>query len=287
MKKIKFFIDGCASDLNSALISSYNLNILYNRITFNNKDYYSDCNWIKTPKKEYLDFLHEGNYARISQVSMGEWKNIFEEALKEENDILFLSLSKRFCGSYKNAFIAKNLLIKNYPEREFEIIDSELAGAGYKLLALKIAEELQKNNLGTLKNFSEYIQNKYSKKIQTYWICNNLNYVVFMSRGSDAFEANEIPPGSPLMATDFQGSFSVASINSSVEKTFEDFLKKVKEVKSWELSYSPDLREDFISSKVQILTENLGKSSEHVISYQSPTNIAIAGPYSYSVGVLR
>ena len=287
MKKIKFFVDACAVDLNSFLISQYNINLLYPSITFNNRDYYSDCTWVKTPKEEYLNYLHNGNYATISQVSVSEWKDVFEEGLKEDYDILFLSLSKRSSGGYKNAVMAKTLLLKKYPNREFEIIDSELFSAGYKLYALKIAEELQKNSLETLKEFSEYIQNKYSKKIQTYWVCPNLNYVAFMSRGADNFDSNNVPQGSPLIATDFEGSFSTISLNSNAEDTFQDLLRRLEKAESWELSYSPDLDREFIDNKAQILANKFNKALEHSISWMGPTDIAIAGPYSYSVGILR
>lgn len=287
MNKVKFFVDACAVDLNPALVSQYDINLLYPQITFNDKDYPSDCTWVKTPREEYLSYLHQGNFATVSQVSLGEWKDSFEEALEEGYDVLFLSLSQQFSGGYKNASMAKTLLLKNYPDREFEIIDSGLASAGYKLYALKIAEELRGLTLESLSAFSEYVQNKYSKRIQVYWVCPNLKYIAFMSRGSDSFDASNVPQGSPLLATDFEGSFSTISLNSDTEEAFQDLLQKLDGVKSWEFSYSPDLTREFIDAKMKVLADKLNIGPEHIASWMSPTNIAIAGPYSYSIGVLR
>lgn len=287
MIKVKFFVDACALDLNESLVSEYDISLLYPEITFNDQTFPSDCTWRKTPQEEYMEFLHNGGYARISQVSMGEWKDQFESAMKDSYNILFLSLSQRFSGGYRNAYMAKVLLQGDYPDREFEIIDSELAGAGYKLYALKVAEDLRNSHYETLHEFSEIIKSRYAKKIQTYWVCPNLNYVTFMARGSDNFEPGQVPKGSPLMATDFEGSFSAVSVNTDIESTFKDLLQRLKDIKSWEFSYCPDLDNATVCTKVQELTEATGKVPDHVISKMSPTNIAIAGPYSYSVGVLR
>lgn len=287
MTKVKFFIDACASDLNESLVSEFGISLLYPEITFNGQTFPSDCTWRKTSQEEYIEFLHNGGYARISQVSMGEWKDRFESAMKDGYNILFLSLSQRFSGGYKNAYTAKVLLQKDYPDREFEIIDSELAGGGYKLYALKVAEDLRNSHCETLHEFSETVKSRYAKRIQTYWVCPNLNYVTFMARGSDNFEPGQVPKGSPLMATDFKGSFSAVSVNADTECTFKDLLQKLRDIESWEFSYCPDLDNATVCTKVRELTEVTGKAPDHVISCMAPTNIAVSGPYSYGIGVLR
>lgn len=287
MIKVKFFVDACALDLNESLVSEYDISLLYPEITFNDQTFPSDCTWRKTPQEEYIEFLHNGGYARISQVSMGEWKDRFESAMKDGYNILFLSLSQRFSGGYRNAYMAKVLLQGDYPDREFEIIDSELAAGGYKLYALKVAEDLRNSQCKTLYEFSEIVKSRYAKRIQTYWVCPNLNYVTFMARGSDNFEPDRVPKGSPLMATDFEGSFSAVSVNADIESTFKDLLQRLKDIESWEFSYCPDLDNATVCTKVRELIEVTGKVPSHAISKMGPTNIAISGPYAYSIGVLR
>lgn len=291
MTKVKFFVDAAAADLSESLVSEYDINLLYPEIAFNRQTYPSDCTWRKTPLKEYIQFIENGGFPKVSQVSMGEWKDEFENVMKDGYDILFLSLSQRFSGGYKNAYTARTLLQRSYPNREFEILDSELGTGGYKLLALKIAAELKstyEKSTPPLQDFVSSMKKKYSRRVQSYWICRDMDHTVSFSRGTDTFNKELIPEGSPLIATDFKGSFSMVSLNRDIESSFEDLLTRLDDsISAWEFSYSPDMPVDHANRFVKRLTEKLKKAPEHEISLTAPSCVAGTGPYSFSIGILR
>ena len=283
--KVKLFVDACGVDLSVKQVEENSISLLYPYINFDNKDWESDCTWRKTDKDKFFDWYKRGKFATISQPAMTIWKDEFEKTLVEGYDILFLSLSKRYCGGFKQASISKSLLSEKYPDRTFFVIDSGLTSTGYKLLALKTAELLKTEN--TLEDVVNIITKDYIGRLQTYWVCKNLNCVTFMSRGSDNFDINNVPKGSPLMATDFEGSFGAVGVCKDEEETYQLLLTKLGDVKEYEISYSPDYPKEEIIKISNDLEKKLGIKVGHEISWMAPTNTAIAGPYSYSVGVYR
>ncbi|MEA1962361.1 MAG: DegV family protein [Bacillota bacterium] len=97
--------------------------------------------------KEYPDDLEqtmsfEEFYARIadgalpttSQVNVGQFISFFEPYLKNDQDILHISLSTGLSGSYNSACIAREELLTKYPDRKIMLVDSLGASSGYGLL---------------------------------------------------------------------------------------------------------------------------------------------------------
>ena len=81
-----------------------------------------------------------GAMPTTSQVNVGQFVNFFEPLLKEEKDILHISLSSGISGSYNSAGIARDELINKYPKRKILIVDSLGASSGYGLLVASAAD---------------------------------------------------------------------------------------------------------------------------------------------------
>jgi DegV family protein with EDD domain len=97
--------------------------------------------------KEYTDDLgrsisFEEFYRRIaagampttSQVSAGQYLSFFEPFLAQGNDILHISLSSGLSGSYNSALLARDDLLRKYPDRQLLVVDSLGASSGSGLL---------------------------------------------------------------------------------------------------------------------------------------------------------
>ncbi|GAA0124564.1 DegV family protein [Clostridium sp. ATCC 25772] len=59
-----------------------------------------------------------------SQPSVEEFYNIFENIVKNDDDIVGLFISSEMSGTYSTANLVKNMILENYPDRKVEIIDS-------------------------------------------------------------------------------------------------------------------------------------------------------------------
>lgn len=286
MRKVKFYVDGCACDLNESLLSENSVSLVCPIISFNNKEYSSDSRWVDTPLDEYLSWAKAGNFFSITQPSVKTWSDVFEEDLKAGYDIFFLSLSQRFSGGYKQVQIARKLLLRKYKDAQFGIMDSTVAGAALKLLSLKIAQLLKEDLYGNFQLLENHIESLLLSNLQNYWVCDNLKNVAYMSRGSDTFNEGEVPEGSPLICTR-EGTFSVSSVSSTFGESFEKLKKELEtqNIKEWEFAYSPDFEN--YEPYLEELTKCIGRDPVHVATYMGPTNVAIAGLHSFNVGILK
>ncbi|MBG0784368.1 MAG: DegV family protein [Anaerolineaceae bacterium] len=90
--------------------------------------------------EEFYKRLAGGSESKTSQVNVAEYKHFFEPFLKEDLDILHVSLSSGISGAYNSAIIASAELMKQYPSRKIEIIDSRGASSGYGLFIDRLAD---------------------------------------------------------------------------------------------------------------------------------------------------
>jgi DegV family protein with EDD domain len=122
--------------------------------------------------KEYLDDLEQSMsfeefYTRIvhgampttSQVNVGQFINFFEPYLKDDRDIVHISLSTGLSGSYNSACIAREELLSKYPDRKILLVDSLGASSGYGLL-MDMAADMRDNGASLEEVYTWVEENK-------------------------------------------------------------------------------------------------------------------------------
>ena len=92
------------------------------------------------PFVEFYNRLANGSESITSQVNVEEYKQFFEPFLQKGLDVLHISTSSGISGSYNSAVIAREELLKQYPSRKIEIVDSRGASSGYGLLMDRLAD---------------------------------------------------------------------------------------------------------------------------------------------------
>jgi len=92
------------------------------------------------PFDEFYNKLASGSQSTTSQVNVEEFKQFFEPFLQKGLDILHVSTSSGISGEYNSAVIARNELLKQYPARKIEIVDSRGASSGYGLFMDRLAD---------------------------------------------------------------------------------------------------------------------------------------------------
>ncbi len=112
-----------------------------------------------------------------SLISVGDFATAFERHNNEE--ILVLTLSSKFSGTYQSAVIAKEALGRS----DIHIVDTETVSIGLGLL-VKLAAE-KRNNGETAKQIAKDIT-KLSKKLKVFAILDSLKYLVKGGRLSNA-----------------------------------------------------------------------------------------------------
>ncbi len=151
------YILSCCStaDLPAEQLERRNISFACYHYTLDGEEYPDDLG--KTMDLNvFYEKLIAGSDAGTSQVSIGEFCDYFEKLLKQDMDILHVSLSSGISGTYTSALSAAGMLKDKYPDRRIEIVDSYCASSGYGLLMDALADRRDEGlSLDELRDWAE------------------------------------------------------------------------------------------------------------------------------------
>ena len=133
------FVLSCCStaDLSASHYMSRNIKTIPFHFRLDGIEYLDDGTM---PIEKFYNEMAAGKMTSTSQVNVEEYENYFEEFLKQEKDILHLTLSSGISGTFNSAMLAANELAEKYPERKIYVVDSLAASSGTGLLMDKLAD---------------------------------------------------------------------------------------------------------------------------------------------------
>jgi DegV family protein with EDD domain len=111
-------------DLNKEKREKYNVEYIPMRILFDDKDYPASLDYEYVGYKEFFELMRSGVRIRTAQINVNEYVQRFEEVLSQGKDVLYISCSSSLSSSYKGSLVAKEELLKKYPDAKIEIVDS-------------------------------------------------------------------------------------------------------------------------------------------------------------------
>ncbi len=92
-------------------------------------------------KSEFYSRMRAGDVSKTSAVNSHDFHELFEVALKEGKDILYLGFSSGISATSNSAEIAANELRDEYPDRKIITIDTLAASAGQGLMIYYAVEK--------------------------------------------------------------------------------------------------------------------------------------------------
>ncbi len=90
--------------------------------------------------KTFYDRLRTGSRSKTSQVSIGQFLDVFRKAARDGFDVLYVGFSSGLSGTVESGFQAAELARKEFPERKFVVIDTLSASCGEGCLVDKAVE---------------------------------------------------------------------------------------------------------------------------------------------------
>ena len=87
--------------------------------------------------KKFYKAMRLGAEITTSQINLYHYTDFFESYLKQDLDILYISMSSGISGSYNSACMAADELRPKYPDREIRLVDTLGASLGEGLFVLK------------------------------------------------------------------------------------------------------------------------------------------------------
>lgn len=209
MKKYVIVTDSC-SDLEKELRDIYDIDYIPMHFTLDNKEYEASLDWKDFSQKEFYNIMREGKRFITSQINLPEYIERFKKYLDEGYDILSISCSSKLSNSVNNSFIARDELLKQYPDSKIYCIDSLNACYGLGLLCIT-ASTLRKQGK-SIEETAAYIE---EHKLEMNQLCTPESLIYLKKAG-------RVNPTAALMG----GLFNVKPIiisdavgqNTSIEK---------------------------------------------------------------------
>lgn len=128
-------------------------------------------------KSEFYSRMRAGEVSKTSAVNSQNFKDLFEESLKEGKDILYLGFSSGISATSNSAMMAANELSEEYPDRKIVTIDTLSASAGQGLIIYYAVEK--KKEGATLEENEKYIRGMLLKL--AHWF--TVEDLVYLKRG--------------------------------------------------------------------------------------------------------
>ena len=130
------FIMSCEStiDLDYYYITNRNVSIINYTYAIDCEIFIDDMNKDQNKIDEFFELLKMGKMPSTSQINKYQYIEYFTSLLKQGKDVFHLVFGSGMTPSIKNALEAKEEVLKNFPNRRLEVIDSTCSSGGYGLL---------------------------------------------------------------------------------------------------------------------------------------------------------
>ena len=164
-----------ACDISAESLKEWNVKEI--DLTFHFEDDNIECEGRKMPTKDFYNRMREGGIAKTAAINPDSFMSVFENELKNGNDILYLAFSSGLSTTFNSSNIAMNELREKYPDRKMIAVDTLCASAGQGL-CVYLAVQKQREG-ATLEEVAEYVEG--IKLNISHWF--TVDDLVYLKRG--------------------------------------------------------------------------------------------------------
>ncbi len=269
-----------SSDLTNLNRNKYNIDYIPMHMICDGVDYTADLDWKKLSVKEFYDMMRAGKRFITSQINVTEYKEKFIEYAKQGLDVLSISCSSALSASIKASMIAREEVMKEYPDCNIVCVDSLRGCMGQGIICIK-ASELRAQGK-TIEEVKDWIEKNRSTSHQEGTV-DTLKYFRQAGRVSamSAFFGGLLSI-KPMITSDAIGQNVAlekvkgkkAALNRMVERFCEGY---IPELNNAIYVGHGDAIEDALALK-EMLKPHVGENVEIVVGDIGPIIGATAGP---------
>lgn len=281
MSQYMIFTDsGC--DIPSEILQDWGVKAcdLIFRFTDSDVEYTNDS----MPSKEFYDMMRAGKIAKTSAVNVETFKEAFEAALKEGQDVLYLGFSGGLSNTANAGRLAVEELREAYPDRKIIAVDSLCASAGQGLL-LRLALD-RKEEGASIDEVAAYLE---ENKLH---LCHEFTVddLVYLKRGGRVSPTvaliGTMLSIKPVMHMDDEGHLAVVSKARGRKASLKQLVEEMKKT-----AIEPETQEIFIChgdalAEAEALGECIRRELQVknvIINYVGPVIGAHTGPGVISI----
>lgn len=223
---IRLFAD-TASNLPVTLNKKYNVNIIPLSYTVDGvlAEYDLEHDF---DGKAFYDAMRNGAEMKTSMTNSELFRESFEEAAKNGDDVVYIGLSAGVSGTCRAAEIAAEEVIEEYPEAKIHVINSLGAGLGIGMQVVEIAKLIEEG-----KTFEEVVSISEERKhhMCQFFTVDDLTYLKKGGRISGATAAiGTLLNIKPLLRGDEEGHIVSWGKCRGINKCILEIVKKYDEL---------------------------------------------------------
>lgn len=140
MRKFVIVTDSCG-DLSKDLRDKYNVEYIQMHVIIDEKEYMADIDFNEIPYHDFYELMRNGTRITTAQVTALEFEAKFEEYVKNDLDVLYISCSGTLSASIKASIVAKNAVLQRHPEAKIICVDSLNSCFGLGIMCMVASEK--------------------------------------------------------------------------------------------------------------------------------------------------
>lgn len=151
-------ITDSTADLPLALRQQYDIDYFPMQFSTSEKEYIASLDWEQIGSHDFYESMRNGVKYKTVQVPVTTFTERLKKSLSAGKDVIYIACSSALSGSVKTAYIVRDELKSEFPDRKVICIDSLISGMSQGMLAIECAKLRDQDK--TVDECEEYIEDK-------------------------------------------------------------------------------------------------------------------------------
>jgi len=126
-----------ACDLPVEYAKEKNLEVVNLKFNLKGKEYINDLAFTSMSATDFYQHLRDGEASKTTQVNVDQFISVYKKILDSGKDVFMITLSSGLSGTNNSARLAKEIVLKDYPDSNIILIDSLGGSLGEGLMVME------------------------------------------------------------------------------------------------------------------------------------------------------
>ena len=167
-------VTDATSDIPNEMANELNVKVVPMSFSLGEKNYNHYPDYRELDIKTFYDKQRAGQTSLTTQINVAVYLDFFEEIIKSDKDVLYISFSSALSSTYQSSVLAAKELNEKYPDFKIITIDSKAATLGETLL-VKLAAQ-KKSEVMNIEDLSKWVDDNHLK-VCHYFTVDDLNHL--------------------------------------------------------------------------------------------------------------
>lgn len=167
-------VTDATSDIPNEMANELNVKVVPMSFSLGEKNYNHYPDYRELDIKTFYDKQRAGQTSLTTQINVAVYLDFFEEIIKSDKDVLYISFSSALSSTYQSSVLATKELNEKYSDFKIITIDSKAATLGETLL-VKLAAQKKSEGMN-IEDLSKWVADNHLK-VCHYFTVDDLNHL--------------------------------------------------------------------------------------------------------------